>query len=282
MQAQTAVAKDLGTLRRSIHTDSESPRPIYRKIKAFIEEQILSGAWRKDMQIPSENQFVKALGISRMTVHRALRELTADGHLVRIHGVGTFVAQPRARSAFLEIQSIAEQIKSRGGTHSSQLHLLEEETPPAHLATAMGLPARAKVFHSITIHRDSGVAVQLSDRYVNPTFAPEYMGQDFSRTTPAEYLLRVGVPDEVEQTIEADMPDAKTQELLEMDRNEPCLVLHRMTWVHGLLATSSRLIWPGSRHSVGGRFRPLSRHGGTRAEGAVWKLGHKSREGGWG
>jgi GntR family histidine utilization transcriptional repressor len=258
MQEKSTLAKDLKLLRQAIHTDAESPQPIYRKVKAFIEEQILSGAWQRDTQIPSENQFVDALGISRMTVHRALRELTADGHLMRLHGVGTFVAAPKARSAYLEIRSIAEEIKARGGIHSSQLHFLEEEIAPAHLATAMGLPPRAKVFHSITVHRDSGLAVQLSDRYVNPTFAPGYIKQDFSQITPAEYLLRVAVPDEVEHTIEADMPDAQVQSLLEMDSAEPCLILHRMTWVHGLLATSSRLVWPGSRHSVGGRFRPRS------------------------
>jgi len=259
MQENSTPAKDLELLEHAIHAPSKSPRPIYRKIKAFIEEQILSGAWQRDMQIPSENQFVEILGISRMTVHRALRELTADGHLMRLQGVGTFVAAPKAHSALLEIRSIAEEIAARGGTHTSQLHLLEEEPASTHLVTAMGLPPRARIYHSITVHRDSGLAVQLSDRYVNPTFAPDYIKQDFSQITPSEYLLKVAYPDEVEHTIEAAMPDAQMQSLLEMDSSEPCLILHRMTWVNGLLAANSRLVWPGSRHSVGGRFRPPSR-----------------------
>jgi GntR family histidine utilization transcriptional repressor len=259
MKRNTKAAHDLERLRRSIHSHPKSPQPIYRKIKAFIEEQILSGAWQPDMQIPSENQFVRILGVSRMTVHRALRELTADGHLVRLHGVGTFIAASRAHSSLLEVKSIAEEIKARGGIHTSQLLLLDEEPVSAHLATAMGLPPGAKVYHSITVHRDSGLAVQLSDRYVNPTFAPDYGKQDFTQITPSEYLLRVALPDEVEHIIEASMPDAQMQSFLEMDPSEPCLILHRMTWVNGLLATNSRLVWPGSRHSIGGRFRPISR-----------------------
>jgi GntR family histidine utilization transcriptional repressor len=255
----TPLSKDLKQLKHSIHSAGRSPQPIYRKIKKFIEHQILSGAWQPDMKIPSENQFVEALGTSRMTVNRALRELTADGHLVRLHGIGTFVAPPRARSALLEIRSIAEEIRNRGGVHTSELHLLEQEPASPHIAAAMGLPTRAPIYHSVTVHRDSGLAVQLSDRHVNPQFAPDYIKQDFSKITPSEYLLKVAYPDEAEHLIEASLPDEQTQSLLEMDASEPCLILHRMTWVSGLMATSNRIIWPGSRHSIGGRFRPVSR-----------------------
>lgn len=34
-------------------------------------------------------------GFSRMTINRALRELTDEGVLVRLQGVGTFVAEPK-------------------------------------------------------------------------------------------------------------------------------------------------------------------------------------------
>jgi GntR family histidine utilization transcriptional repressor len=258
MEENETFEHDLQRMKDSIHSTARSPQPIYRKVKAFVEQQIASGAWQPDTKIPSENQFVEILGISRMTVHRALRELTADGHLVRLHGVGTFVAPPKARSALLEIKSIADEIKARGGVHTSELHLLEEEPASPQLAASMGLPPRSSVYHSVTVHRDSGLAVQLSDRYVNPQFAPDYIHQDFRRITPSEYLLEVAKPDEVEHVIEASMPDEQMQALLEISASEPCLVLHRMTWVEGQLATNSRIIWPGSRHSIGGRFRPMS------------------------
>jgi len=257
LQLNKTLENDLARMKATVLSTAKTPQPIYRKLKNYIEQQILSGAWQRDMKIPSENQFVELLGISRMTVHRALRELTADGHLVRLHGVGTFVAPPKARSALLEIRSIAEEIEERGGVHTSELHLLEEEPASPQLAVAMGLPTRGNVYHSITVHRDSGLAIQLSDRHINPTFAPDYIRQDFSKITPSEYLLKVAHPDEVEHVVEASMPDEQVQALLEVAASEPCLVLNRMTWVKGLLATNNRIVWPGSRHSIGGRFRPI-------------------------
>ncbi len=106
--------------------NSMPPRPLYQQVKDSIIERINSGEWPPDIKIPSENELVESLKVSRMTIHRALRELTTEGKLVRLQGVGTFVAQPKPRSALFEIQSIADEIESRGGVHSSKVHLMED------------------------------------------------------------------------------------------------------------------------------------------------------------
>lgn len=234
------------------------PQPLYQQVKQLIEAQIKSGDWQPDMRIPSENELVESLGVSRMTINRALREMTAEGQLVRLQGVGTFVAKPKPQSALLEIKSISEEIKSRGGVHSSDVHLLTEETAGPDLAAVMSLTPRAIVFHAILVHRDRGQAIQLADRYVNPVAAPDFLEQDFTRITPNEYLLSVCPVTEVEHVIEAITPDANTRDLLEIDISEPCLVLHRKTFLHDKVATKSRFIYPGSRYRIGGRFKPSS------------------------
>ena len=73
----------------------DAPQPIYAKLKQAISLKITSGQWQVNQRIPSESEVVKALGVSRMTVNRALRELTAEGFLVRHQGLGTFVAEKK-------------------------------------------------------------------------------------------------------------------------------------------------------------------------------------------
>jgi histidine ammonia-lyase len=75
------------------------PQPLYQKVKAYIRKQIDDGRWEPDQRIPSENELVKTLAASRMTIHRALRELTNEGRLIRVQGVGTFVAKQAPQSA---------------------------------------------------------------------------------------------------------------------------------------------------------------------------------------
>ena len=77
----------------------EGPAPLYARVKQMIVQQIENGSWPPHHRVPSESELVSELGFSRMTINRALRELTAEGLLVRMQGVGTFVAEPAASSA---------------------------------------------------------------------------------------------------------------------------------------------------------------------------------------
>ena len=235
---------------------SESTMPLFQKVKNYIIQKIETGEWKPSMCIPSENEIVGFLGVSRSTVSRAFRELTMEGYLVRIQGVGTFVASQRPSSALLEIRSISEEIIERGGQHSCEVLLLAKETANMDLARAFHLPEWSPIYHSIIVHRDSGTPVQIEERFVNPAFAPDYLKQDFTSITPSEHLFQMGKLTEAEHIIETVMPDEKTQRLLEIPAGEPCLVLHRRTWSAPLVASKAALIYPGSRTKLGGRFSP--------------------------
>jgi len=237
-------------------SDSTQPRPLYRQVKDYINRNIDSGAWLPDTRIPSENELVETFQVSRMTVNRALRELTDEGHIVRLQGVGTFVAHPKPQLALFDIKSISHEISNRGGVHTSRIHIQREEETTPNLAVAMDLPTQAPVFHTVIIHYHSGCPIQVADRHVNPAIFPDYLNQDFIKETPADYLLRIAPVSEAEHIIEAVRPDPHMQQLLDLGHEEPCLVLHRRTWVGRVIATKSRFIYPGSRYQIGGRFKP--------------------------
>jgi GntR family histidine utilization transcriptional repressor len=239
-------------------TLKQSPQPLYKKVKDHILGLIEQGDWVPDTCIPSENQLVEQLKVSRMTVNRALRELTEAGYLVRLQGVGTFVAHPKPLKALLEIRSIVDEIGERGGIHSCEVHLLAEEKAFTELAIVMQIPVGSPVYHSIMVNKDRGFPMQLADEFVSPVLAPQYLQQDFTVTNPTDYLLNTISITSVEHIIEALKPDQMTQQLLGINADEPCLMLHRQTWLGERVATHSRFIFPGSRHRIGGRFTPLS------------------------
>lgn len=236
---------------------SHAPKALYQQVKAHILEKIDSGQWPPDTKIPSENQLVKTLKVSRMTVNRALRELSASNRLVRVQGVGTYVAQPKPLATLFEIRSIDEEIKEWGGAYSSEVHLLQEEKAFRELAAEMEISQGSRIFHSIIVHKSNGKPVMLADRFVNPECAPDYLAQDFTRTTPSKYLISVAPVSDIEHIIEAGLPDARTQKLLEIDANAPCLFVHRQTWGGKKVVTHCRMTYPGSIYRIGGRFKPV-------------------------
>lgn len=238
---------------------TSGPAPLYLRIKRLIAERILSGAWPREQRIPSENELVRDLGVSRMTVHRALRELTEEGMLVRLQGVGTFVAPAKPQSALLELRNIADEIRGRGHRYDCDLHRLRAEPADVAVASALGLGAGEPVFRSLCVHRENGEPVQLEDRCVSPAAAPHYLEQDFTAATPNEYLSSIIPATDVEHVIEAITPDAETIRLLELDGTEPCLRVLRTTWAGSLPVTQARLIHPGSRYRLAGRFQTQNR-----------------------
>jgi len=231
-----------------------SPAPLYAKVKHGILEAVRCGHWRPHQRIPSENELVRRYGVSRMTVNRALRELSQEGWLRRVQGVGTFVADTRAQSALVEVRDIAEEIEVRGHRHSADVLILGEQPAAAAVAEALGVREGTRVFHSLLVHRDNDLPVQLEERFVRPDAAPAYLAQDFTRTTPHAYLMEAAPLSEAEHVIEAVMADEREAHLLELNKPEPCLLLHRWTWSNGRTVSFAHLLFPGSRYRLGEHF----------------------------
>ena len=235
------------------------PQPLYAKVKDHILENIRNGAWKPGQRVPSENELVESFGISRMTANRALRELTAEGFLSRVPGVGTFVRAAPALSSLMELRNIAEEIEQRGHRYSSRV--LTKASVAANPALAEEFEERdiARLFHIVIVHEENGVPVQLEDRYVNPAVVPDFLSRDFTRTTPTAVLLEATPVDELEHTVEAALPTTEQQRLMGIGPLEPCLALHRRSWSKGKVATVASLTYPASRYALYSRYRTSAR-----------------------
>ena len=230
--------------------------PHYQRVKRMIADRIAAGSWTPGDRISSEAELVKALGVSRMTINRALRELTIEGVLTRVQGVGTFVATAKPQAALFEVRNIAEEIAERGHQHRAEVLTLKAEPAPEDIAATFGLKPGVKVFHSVLLHRENELPVQLEDRYVDPRHAADYLQQDFTRQTPYVYLTAIAPISEAEHIIEAVLPSAAERKLLKIDAHAPGLQLTRRTWAAGKPVSHVRLIYPGSRYRLSGRIAP--------------------------
>lgn len=232
---------------------SEQNIPLYQMVKQHILDLIQNGEWGEDKRLPSENELVQALSVSRMTVNRALRDLASEGHVQRVSGSGTFVAEKKAQSHPLEIRNIAEEVHARGHVHDCEVLSLEDVKAPADIAGRFDITQGSRLFHSIIVHFESGKPIQFEERYVLPEFAPEYIDADFAQITTYQYMMEQRAFEEVEQIVQAGMPTKQVRSFLQMDAGEPCLILLRRTWVGGRVVTTSQLQHPASRFQFGSR-----------------------------
>ena len=68
---------------------------LHSQVKDYILSRIQSGEYPPKSKIPTENELVELLGVSRPTIRQALDSLTQAGDLVRVKGCGTFVKEPK-------------------------------------------------------------------------------------------------------------------------------------------------------------------------------------------
>lgn len=71
--------------------DPTQPIPLYFQLKTVLLEEILSGVYGRDGQLPTEHELCDRYAISRTPVSRALSELAEEGVILRHRRRGTFV-----------------------------------------------------------------------------------------------------------------------------------------------------------------------------------------------
>lgn len=238
----------------ALTTQTTLKTPIYQSIKNYVLEKIQDGSWVEGSAIPSEQSLTKTFDVSRMTVNRALNELSSEGVLTRVQGSGTFVAPRKYQAMLLQIQNIADEVTARGHVHRSDLQLLERCPADEFLSAQFKVALKHELFHSVVVHYENELAIQVEDRFVNPVVAPDYLSYDFHSHTPNEYLMKVAPLQAVNFTIEACMPSAHISTLLQCAPSEPCLVLNRQTYSQSHTASYATLWHPASRYKFAGSF----------------------------
>lgn len=231
----------------------------YQGVKRHVLGAIRTGRWRAGDRIASEHELVRELGVARMTVRRALDELTREGLIVRRAGVGAFVAgEPLAESHPLEIRDIAEEVAARGHVWRAEVIALEAVAADADLARWFAVDPGAKLYRSEVVHFEGETPIQLERRWVSPQIFPDYLAQDFTAGTPAAHLLAAAPIEAGEQIVRAEAADARTAALLRLDPSAPVLTVARRTWSRGQVASAARLIHPGHAFQLAGRFGDIA------------------------
>lgn len=106
-------------MEKALRFDSASP--LYRQLMQRIRADIASGVYPVQSRIPSEAELGAKYQVSRVTVRKALAELTSEGLLRRMQGKGTYVCAPRLKSNLKDVTSFHEACRMMGCTPGTKV-----------------------------------------------------------------------------------------------------------------------------------------------------------------
>lgn len=205
--------------------------PAYQRIKSAILENIHNGSWQVGLAIPTEMALAEQFNVSRMTVNRALKELTDEQILVRVQGSGTFVAQQKFNQTFITIGNIAHDIKNQGKPYHAQVvrqaHQDHDELP-VFARTIFGQTQR--LFLVEIVHFGDALPLQVEQRWVDLNLVADFAHQDFSTTNTSDYLIGQVPLVRGHYFIEAKPCPFDIAKWLDCPAHSPALCLSRYTY----------------------------------------------------
>jgi GntR family histidine utilization transcriptional repressor len=242
--------------------------PAYQRIKNAILDNIHSGKWQAGNAISTEMALAEEFGVSRMTVNRALKELSEERVLERRQGSGTFVAQQQFNHTFVEVRNIAEDLKSANRDYEAKVVSKRAVTAPMlddELRRKFGIDEMATVTHTDAsdapilyevkiIHVADGQPIQFEERWVDAKKVPEFIEQDFTVVNTSDYLVAKIPLESGSYTIRALAAPAEVADALQIAAQSPTLVLRRQTYSAGQVVTFVKMWHAGDRYQFSGEL----------------------------
>jgi GntR family histidine utilization transcriptional repressor len=232
----------------------EASPPSYRRVKDHVLRHILAGDWTVGERIPSENDLKGQLGVSRMTVHRALRELTEEGYVSRTVGAGTFVADRRTAESSIPVRDISEEARESGRRVRARVVARSRARAGPESAARLGLSRGDEIICLALVRWIGNTPIQLEERWVNAALAPDFMDQDFELDGVDESLLRSAPNARMTHEVTAVMLKGRDRTLLALGVNERCLRLTSTMTIENTVISVADLYMPSSRYALPGRF----------------------------
>ena len=252
--------------------------PAYQRIKNAILDNIHSGKWQAGNAISTEMALAKEFGVSRMTVNRALKELSEERVLERRQGSGTFVAQQQFNHTFVEVRNIAQDLKSANRDYQAQVvskriltaAMLDDELRRKFDINEVAVSSNTIVMDDSTgadsssdvavlyevkiIHFADGQPIQFEERWVDAQKVPEFIEQDFSVVNTSDYLIAKSPLERGSYTIRALAAPDEIAALLQIAPQSPTLVLRRQTYSAGRVLTFVKMWHAGDRYQFSGEL----------------------------
>jgi GntR family transcriptional regulator len=224
-----------GTLhqpRELLQVDKDLPTPVYVQLRDRLRTAIASGAYHVGHALPSERDLASGLGLSRMTVRRAIEELVSEGLLEQRHGSGTFVRGRRLEQTVDRVIGFTDEARHLGFTPGTRTLEIVPVPADAEVARALGYPPGTLVLAVRRVRTADGVPLALQVAHLRPDLTG--LDAETLRTTGSLYRTieaAFGVrPRRARQTVTARLPMRDERILLEIGATEPVLAQERTTF----------------------------------------------------
>lgn len=239
------------------HTNGRSSK------QALVRDQILTMLDELTVgdALPSERKLSSDLEVSRPTLRAVLDELVREGLLLRRHGSGTYVAEPKIALP-LTMTSFSEDMSRRGMIPSSRVVAFEVTSAGAKLGQRLHLSPVEEVWVITRLRLADDETMAIEWLHAPRRLLPDLKREDLAQQSFYELLkerrgivIASGV-----QTIEPTVTSQEEADLLGVPVHSPAFLFERTTEGEGgEVVEFVRSVYRGDRYRLVTELRPALR-----------------------
>lgn len=213
---------------KAVLSGASSDRPLYQRLASAVLEALAVTHVSGGEALPSERRLSAGLGISRVTVRRALELLAREGRLRRQQGAQTRVAE-RVQKALSTVTGFSEELQARGNQPGHRWISRQTVLPAALEAMALGISAQDPVVRLVRIRTADGRPLAIERATVPQSILPS--GEMVEASLYATLRALGAEPVRGAQRIRAGLMSPVEAELLEAEPGGALLIIERRCYL---------------------------------------------------
>ena len=228
--------------------------PLYQHVRNYLEDLILEGQLEPGDQLPSEKDLQNQFGVSRITVRRALQDLSSEGKIQRVAGKGSFVLKPKLEP-LTALTSFSENMIAQGYKPSYRNAEISIIAPSSKIKEILNLQEGELVVYLAREMLADGFPMAVQEAYFSERiyfrkpslFTPEVLNNiSFYRVLEIELGIHLNRAEESVDAAQAREDEARK---LNINIGDVVLIINRTTFdIDDRPIEYVKLVFPAERY----------------------------------
>jgi GntR family transcriptional regulator of bglA len=204
----------------------------YETIVNMLEKEILEGKYDSNKKLPTEEELISRLNVSKNTVRKAIDILVAKGYIYRVQGSGIFL-RDFTREGCMDIREMNGLTKTYSNNKLKskvlELSLIDADE---ELASKMKCKVNTKLYYVKRVRYLNGEPMEIEESYYNKEIIP-YLNEEICSKSIFSYIindlkLKIGFADRV---ISCEKLNAEEADLLNLNKDDPTLIINNTVFL---------------------------------------------------
>ena len=210
----------------------DSSKPLYLQVEADIKNRILSKQYMPGDKLPTENELSDQYNVSKITIRKAIQNLSDEGYVNKVQGKGTFINFKKDKLYLNKTSGFKESLSSLG--HASRHDIIQASFLNADedIAEKLMIPMGTKVVYIERLVWQDNEPIAIDKIYIEDARFPDFIttlskDRSFYQVMDECYHIR---PNHSVLEIDGKAAQSHSADTLKCNVGDPLFSIHKISY----------------------------------------------------